>query len=65
MSLPVPENKKGIQRLLGLVNYVGQLEAQVHMVYKNAQATSAKMKEIQDETAKDSCLMRIARNVTE
>ena len=37
-----------------------ELEAQVHMVYKNAQAISAKMKEIQ-ETAKDSCVMRITR----
>ena len=35
------------------------------MVYKNAQATSAKMEEIQEETAKDSCLMRIKRYVTE
>ena len=31
--------------------------------YKNAE--SAKMKEIQEETAKDSCLMGIARYVTE
>ena len=38
-----------------------ELEAQVHMVYKNAQVTRAKMSEIQEETAKDSCLMRIAR----
>ena len=37
-----------------------ELETQVHMVYKNAQAISAKMKEIQ-ETAKDSCVMRITR----
>ena len=40
-----------------------ELEAQVHMVYKNAQAISAKMKEIQ-ETAKDSCVMRITRYYT-
>ena len=35
------------------------------MVYKNAQALSVKMKEAQEETAKDSCLMRIARYVNE
>ena len=35
------------------------------MVYKNAQATSAKMEEIQEETSKDSCLMRITKYVTE
>ena len=35
------------------------------MVYKNAQAASAKMNAIQEETGKDSCLMRIARYVTE
>ena len=35
------------------------------MVYKNAQATSAKMKEIQEEIAKDSCLIRIVRYATE
>ena len=38
---------------------------QVHMVYKNVQATSAKMKGIQEETAKDSYLMRITRYVPE
>ena len=42
-----------------------ELEVQVHMVCKNAQAIRAKMKEIQEETAKDSCLMRIARYVPE
>ena len=41
-----------------------ELEAKVHMVYKNVQGLSAKMKEIQNEAAKDSCLM-IARYVTE
>ena len=35
------------------------------MVYKNSQATSAKMKEIQEEIAKDSCLIRIVRYATE
>ena len=25
MGLPLPEDKKGVQRLLGLVNYVGKL----------------------------------------
>ena len=34
------------------------------MIYKNAEATSAKIKGIQEETGKDSCLMRIARYVT-
>ena len=38
-----------------------ELETQIHMVYKNAQATSAKMKELQEETAKDFCFVRIAR----
>ena len=33
------------------------------MVYRNAPATSAKTKEIQEERAKDSSLMRIARYV--
>ena len=42
-----------------------ELEAQVHMVYENAPATNTKMKEIQEETAKDSCLMKIARYVNE
>ena len=42
-----------------------ELEAQVHMVYKNAQATSAMVKEIQKDTGKDLCLMTIARYVTE
>ena len=35
-----------------------ELEGQVLMVYKNAEATIAKMKEIYGETTKDSCLMR-------
>lgn len=43
-----------------LKEMIEELEAQVHMVHKNAQAISAKMKEIQ-ETAKDSCVMRITR----
>ena len=42
-----------------------ELEAQLHTVYKNAQATSATMKKIQEETPKDSCLTRFARHVTE
>ena len=42
-----------------------ELQTRVHMVYKNAQAASAKMNAIQEETGKDSCLMRIARYVTE
>ena len=41
-----------------------ELEAQVHMVYANAPATNEKMKEIQEETAQDSCLMNVARYVT-
>ena len=36
-----------------------ELEAQVHIVYENAPATNAKMKEIREETAKDSSLMEI------
>ena len=42
-----------------------KLELQAHMVHKNSQATSAKTKGIQEETAKDSCLMGIARYVIE
>ena len=42
-----------------------ELEAQVHMVYKNARATSAMVKKIQKDTVKDLCLMTIARYVTE
>ena len=38
-----------------------RIEAQVHMVNKNAQATSAKIQKIQEEAAKDCCLMRITR----
>ena len=42
-----------------------ELEAQVHIVYENAPATNAKMKEIHEETAKDSSLMEIVRDVIE
>ena len=42
-----------------------ELEAQLHMVYKNAQATSATMKKIQEGKPKDSYLTRFARHVTE
>jgi len=41
-----------------------ELEAQVHMVYENAPATNEKMNEIQEETAKDSCLMKVVRYAT-
>ena len=37
-----------------------ELEAQVHMVYKNAPAANAKMKEIQEETANNSCLISLS-----
>ena len=42
-----------------------ELEAQLHMAYKNARATSAEIKEVKKETAKDFCLTRIARYVIE
>ena len=42
-----------------------ELEAQVHIVYENFPATNAKMKEIREETAKDSSLMEIVRYVIE